>query len=762
MTSGQQRAIRELRRLQTVAGSTFELVQEPAINEGRLVTTVSIKIGVIENKPGGLDLREREEFVLYVPPGFPFERPWVRVEHTRFASFPHVIWSHGICLYQSSMEWNPSDGLFGFFDRLNMWLGRAAMDDMDPVDGPLEPPHHDTDFSQIPFVVRADAPCAAGESWVGLALMEKRPNCIDLVGWDDLSGEWPKQGHLAFAVILPKPLPMEFPSNGAQLFQEIEKAGMQRERILKNLALAALLAPEGQPLHFVLGLPMRRAKDGSKRIHVAVWTADAKIAGYLRSVFPANTDTDHIRELRAELSDDLMKVFEVSEIKWCQVFEDRAEIVVRRDNGTPIAWFAGKKILILGCGALGSWAAEIVARAMPREIHLVDNGLVKPGVLARQNFEQIDIGANKSNALASRLTAITHGCGIVPNAREAHSFIFEDKNRFCEFDLILDCTASSIFQQKLERDWASLSRHTPPFVSLVIDAQAKHCLCVVTPKDSNGGIWNAYLSFKKLLCMEGNRQELAKAFYSEKGFERLFQPEPGCSDPTFVGSTADVMDLTSSALNIAIKNQPVGAAGLGMALSTSLAGKSAQVVDVLELPQFCEIIAGNYRVRIATSIFPQAKGWVNQNNRRNGSDHETGGLLWGFWDDAIQVIWIFDLSGPPPDSQHNPALFVCGVKGTAEEHKRRKERTYGASSFVGHWHTHPDFPSRQSPIDISTMANLVSSAGHNQKRSVMLIFGRTRSVPTAGIYVYESDSVTEKAEHVLVGTSQITLERAVV
>jgi hypothetical protein len=146
MTSGQQRAIRELRRLQTVAGSSFELVQEPAINEGRLVTTVSIKIGVIENKPGGLDLREREEFVLYVPPGFPFERPWVRVEHIRFASFPHVIWSHGICLYQSSMEWNPSDGLFGFFDRLNMWLGRAAMDDMDPVDGPLEPPHHDTDY----------------------------------------------------------------------------------------------------------------------------------------------------------------------------------------------------------------------------------------------------------------------------------------------------------------------------------------------------------------------------------------------------------------------------------------------------------------------------------------------------------------------------------------------------------------------------------------------------------------------------------------
>ena len=33
--------------------------------------------------------------------------------------------------------------------------------------------------------------------------------------------------------------------------------------------------------------------------------------------------------------------------------------------------------------------------------------------------------------------------------------------------------------------------------------------------------------------------------------ERLIQPEPGCSDPTFVGSTADVTLLASAGLNLA-------------------------------------------------------------------------------------------------------------------------------------------------------------------------------------------------------------------
>ena len=163
MTSGQQRAIRELERLSATGQDGFELVHTPIIKDERLVATIGLRLGLIESREGGLDLREREEFILFVPPGYPFDRPVLQVAHTRFAGFPHVIWAKTICLYQSSIEWNPSDGLYGYFDRLNGWLGKAAINDMDPLEGALEPPHHITDFTQHPFVIRANAPCAAGE-----------------------------------------------------------------------------------------------------------------------------------------------------------------------------------------------------------------------------------------------------------------------------------------------------------------------------------------------------------------------------------------------------------------------------------------------------------------------------------------------------------------------------------------------------------------------------------------------------------------------
>ena len=763
MTNGQQRAARELERLKAAGGAAFELIREPEIIGKYLVATVSLQIGVIEMREGGLDLRDREEFTLYVPPEFPFERPSLYVEHTRFAGFPHVTWIHWLCLYQSNIEWNPSAGLYGFFNRLKLWLGKAAINDMDPIEGPLEPPHHNTDFAQKPFVINADAPCAAGESWVGLARLETYPNCIELNGWVDLSGEWPKQGQLAFTVILPESLPMEFPSKGVELFREMQKAGMDRDRMIKNLALAALLSSEGEPMHFVLGLPMRRAKDGSRRIHIAVWTASEKVAETLKLVLPQDTDSDEIRKLRSDFSNSIASIFEGCDIKWTKVLEDRSEIVVRRDEGTPMAWFTGRKVLILGCGALGSWTSEIVARAKPSMIHLVDiaEAIVKPGILARQNFERRDIGDSKANALARRLIAITHGCTIVPINREGHAFIVEDKERLRNYDVIIDCTASSILQMKLERDWAGFSGHTPPFVSLIIDSQAKHCLCVALPKDSAGGVWDAYLSLKNWLCIEGNRPDVTRAFYSDKATEKLFQPEPGCSDPTFIGSTADVVGLISNALNAVFKNQQRNTR-IGIALSTPETNGPARVLDLKELPRFIDTVAGKYKVRIATSIFTQARGWVKQNNRRRKPDYETGGLLWGFWDDAVQAVWIFDLSGPPPDSQHEPAHFICGVKGTEQEHKSHMARTYGACGFVGHWHTHPDIPSHQSGIDIGTMATLVSCVGQNQKRSIMLIFGRTRGVATAGIYIYESESLIGNGDVVSVGMSQVNLEMPVV
>ncbi len=763
MTVGQQRALRELDRLKIAAPDVFTIIDKPVVNvTGNLVVYISLGLGLMDTREGGLELREREDFMLVIPPAFPFEIPWIKVTHNRFASFPHVIWSHSLCLYQSKIEWNPADGLYGFFDRLVKWLGLAAINDMDPVGGPLEPPHHLTDASQVPFVIRKDAPIEVGRTWFGLAELEKHSNRIDLVGWNDLTGDWPADKSVALAIFLSKPLPMEFPQKGADFFQELAKQDIDSKEILRNLALAALLAKEGEPIHFVLGIPMmRRASDGSPKHHIAVWTTDKVLWKLLRAVLPQDSDTESIRNSRDELGESIFSIIKDENIRWCRVLEDRKEVIIRRDKDTPMEWFTNKKILILGCGALGSWAAEIVARAKPKSIHLVDNGIVKPGLLARQNFSQNDIGLNKAKALIVRLqSVVASGVSLEAFDSEAHSFIFKNLNQFSDYDIVLDCTASHIFQMKIERDWDSLKNINPSIISLVIDAKAHSCLAIALIPKSLGGIWDAYIQLKYKLCLNGERPDIISAFYSEKATKGLFQPEPGCSDPTFSGSTADIFSLVSTALNLTV-GQIIAAKGpSGIAFSAHEKGSAK--VTVLNFLATKEIKVGQYRVRISTNLYSEAKAWVRQNNRIRPSDNETGGLIWGHWDDSVNVIWAFDLSGPPADSQHRPGYFLCGINGTIDEHKSRIKQSQGICGFIGHWHTHPDMESQQSTVDVKSMATLVSTLGHNQKRVMMLIFGRTKQRASAGIYVYESLLGDQKNDFVSIGEAQVELEKVVV
>jgi integrative and conjugative element protein (TIGR02256 family) len=756
VTRGQQRANRELERLQTADPNTFQLVAEPRLIGDLLVVDVSIRLGPIVTAPGGLRLREREQFRVVVPSDFPFESAWVKVEHNRFAGFPHVVWSTDICLYQSKLEWNPSDGIFGLVDRLILWLGKTAANDMDPLEGPLEPPHHHTDFSKDPFLIRANAPVQAGQPWFGLAELRKSEQFVELTGWTDSIETISAEQMVALAVILPKALPMEFPTTGKIFFQELFKQGMDRNRIMENLAIAAHLTANGDPIYLVLGIPMRRAADGSARLHIAVWVTDATMTESLRLTLPRNFDSKDLTEARGAFAEKLYELFEHTTITWCPILEDRPEVVVARDEGTSTAWLRGKKILLLGCGAIGSWSAELVARAGASTLHLVDTSIVKPGLVVRQNYRQSDIGTGKAKALAQRMKEIAANIQAEGFRAEAFKFLQDNMKIIQGYDLVLDCSADRSFQMKLERDWPKFRDVFPRLISLVIDGEARRCLAVYRKATARCGIWDAFVQTKRRLCLSGKHPDFVSAFYSSAATRNLFQPEPGCSDPTFRGSAADVSSIASNALNLILERMTKQKDEFAIAFS-SHSGSRRGAYELIDLMDWNEVVAGEYRVGIAPNVLKRARGFVQQNRRQFSGKHETGGLLWGNWDDAIGVASVFDLSGPPPDSIRDPGQFVCGTAGTREEHDRRHSLTSGVCGFVGFWHTHPDMPTQQSGTDVRGMAELVSKIGENQRRAIMMIFGRHHQKPAAALYVYESIALDNAIELLSVGTSEFEL-----
>lgn len=135
MTDGQRLALEQIKEIVVRDDYAIDIegVWELSPSESRLVIEISLHCGDLPHAPGGLVFRERERFQVYVPAEFPYQKPEVWVPHKRFAGAPHVQWSRHLCLYQAPQtEWSVDDGMFGFIERLHLWLRRAALNQLDP------------------------------------------------------------------------------------------------------------------------------------------------------------------------------------------------------------------------------------------------------------------------------------------------------------------------------------------------------------------------------------------------------------------------------------------------------------------------------------------------------------------------------------------------------------------------------------------------------------------------------------------------------
>lgn len=130
LSSGHLQAINELQEIADANPTALEILRVgPVSDQGWLGISISLgTAGINDDTAAGAagpraTMRTREPFDILVPHNFPLNHPFVVVSHDRFAHLPHVQWRRFLCLYISSTtEWHPSDGMFGFFDRLLLWI----------------------------------------------------------------------------------------------------------------------------------------------------------------------------------------------------------------------------------------------------------------------------------------------------------------------------------------------------------------------------------------------------------------------------------------------------------------------------------------------------------------------------------------------------------------------------------------------------------------------------------------------------------------
>ena len=249
VSDGQRVALDQLRRISETARSPVRIVGagEDGEPNGQLRVSITVDCRHYKRVDGGLQIHNREGFILSVPTDFPFEVPSVSTAHTRFRGFGHVQWGRELCLYVSpETQWIPSKGMFGLMAQLDEWLGRGARNELDDPEGPLHPPVAYRFWRTTSICVSANTPAREHWPWFGGALLCRRnSDLLEVEDWALVTGLGDDR-LFAPTVLLDFELPFEFPVKVRDLFDCLEKEGVKFERMLAHLMIASERVLEGR------------------------------------------------------------------------------------------------------------------------------------------------------------------------------------------------------------------------------------------------------------------------------------------------------------------------------------------------------------------------------------------------------------------------------------------------------------------------------------------------------------------------------------
>lgn len=751
----------QLRRLAAVSGGAVQVISGPTPHpfreRGWFSFDVSLDLAGVEAAPAGISLRDRERFLIIVGPHYPFVPPLVEARDLRWAGTPHVQWGRRICLYLApALEWAPEDGMRGLIDRLMDWLTHAATASLDPVGQPPHPPVAYAETADRFAVIHADigelAPLAETDDSELVTLLgwgSGNDDRLDVDAWftpatfaelDD-ARELPVtvgQPRASVCFLLNRPIAFEYPSDVAGLAAGLQRAGVTREAFREAVrqaivaTAARMPAPRDagpgrkEPLPSVavfIGTPSRTIDGEELRTHLVAFNLDLltpDLDTVLESIEPSS---------RKVVTPDATVV----KLPWLVVYEDRSEVTQRRDQGSPLAHLRGRRVLVLGAGALGGPVAEACVRA-GATVTIVDNGRVTPGILVRQPYYDSDIGMYKASRLADRLNRIGQRADVVEAISEDAIGAYFATPHVPDFDLIVDATANAGVRAAIERSRASNRGIWPPLITMLVGHVATLGLLTVSGPGASGAGHDVLRRTGIAARGPGSGLiDFVEEFFPHPPRTEVFQPEPGCSEPTFTGSAADLAALANSmllaAVDAAVARPKLYAPMTAIAVRSPLAVRNgtSSAPGAAHLGWANDLVqgelSGEFEVRMSRGALNDIRSEARRRARMHPELVETGGMLIGAVDEGVGCVFLDRACPPTPDSLLGQHHFEHGTDGAQATVEHLRAASADASGFVGMWHTHPQGAARPSPTDEAGMSSLVVPVDGVSRALMVIVAG---------------------------------------
>jgi hypothetical protein len=318
-------------------------------------------------------------------------------------------------------------------------------------------------------------------------------------------------------------------------FEELERVAVRSNLDIWPLINRAMKRPAIGGYHYLLvGAPIPKIV-GQAPVEVH-WQAIAVPAALVRSLVKEDKTRTIFRRDRLRIA------LRGREIPWARSTNVSSERLLQRGALNEVV--RKKRVCILGCGALGSHIASLLARGGAHDLALFDQEKLELENLGRHILTATDVGMNKAVALARHLKGCYPQASIVGFSWPLPLAPVEATTRAREAienaDVIIDCTADdSVFR------WASESglRQRILALHMYVNAGASMLTMIASGK---------HVSCAKVdRALHGDIESGAAPFTQDEYDPPLaIEPGTGCWSATWPGRGSDIACLSAAAAPI--------------------------------------------------------------------------------------------------------------------------------------------------------------------------------------------------------------------
>ena len=363
------------------------------------------------------------------------------------------------------------------------------------------------------------------------------------------------------------------------------------------------------------------------------------------------------------------------------------------------------KILIIGCGALGSTLAEILVRGGCKYVALDDFDYVASGNLCRSKYDLQNLNNRKIESLKSNLINISPYVNIIniPLKLNHYSDMDEFLNEYIDF--VFDCSTDTEVTYSLDK-----SSFVGKVFSLSITNNAK-----------------------ELICVSGN--DITRK--TNHLYEFLGNEEPsyfegtGCGYPTFKANYNDI----SSLMNLAMMN-------INFQIDKSSFSDNFIIQQDFEngfkklkirgYQEFFEDSSLNY-LYISNETLCKIKEQLS-----HYYPDEFGGVFVGYKEGNLTII---DDVLIPDDFENGRTVFIRHPGTLNDRLELIFNKTDGKITYIGEWHSHPNAQALPSLTDINAMDKIAKDQKIRNSNPILMIAKITEEIFEPVIYILKEDKL---------------------